>query len=269
MIRIKCIMLSACVLFAFCKKAFSQEHIDTVNVTLRKTTSIVFSYPIVNVDRGSSDVIAQKVKGANNTLQLKASRGYFPETNVTVITDDGRLHHFYIHYDDSPSTQILFIDKNGNHVQFEDRKTALQFETAIDQIFNDRSSGSIRKKSKFKVQLVAKAIYVQEDVIYLKIHISNHSNISYDIESIRFFVRDKKKVKRTAAQEIEINPLYTSTDVSFITGNETVTKVYALQKFTIADAKTFDIELCEKSGGRNLKLRLTNHAIIQARRLPK
>lgn len=263
---IKTSLILALVIFCF-SNSLSQVSIDTVHITFRKTTSIVFRYPIVNVDRGSADVIAQKVKGSENTLQVKAAKRAFPETNLTVITADGSLHHFYIHYADDPSIQVYSIGVD-EIVQFDGKKSALEFEIATDRILNDRSSGSIAKDSMFKVKLALKGIYIHDDVIFYKLQIRNKSNVKYDVQSLRFFIRDKKRMKRTASQEIEAHPVYIRNEVKAIKSNSKVDVVYALQKFTIPDAKTLDIEAFEKNGGRNLKLRMGNQTIVNAEMLP-
>jgi len=54
-----------------------------------KTTNIIFPYSIVSVDIGSRDVLAQKAKGVENILQIKAARDSFPQTNISIITADG------------------------------------------------------------------------------------------------------------------------------------------------------------------------------------
>jgi hypothetical protein len=75
-------------------------------------------------------------------------------------------------------------------------------------------------------------------------------------------------VKRTASQERELTPVFVSTEPE-IKGKSTLRAVYVLEKFTIPDAKTLDIELFEKNGGRNLKLRIKNRTIVNAKKLLK
>ncbi|PZU80273.1 MAG: hypothetical protein DI528_22635 [Shinella sp.] len=41
--------------------------------------------------------------------------------------------------------------------------------------------------------------------------------------------------------------------------------VYALEKFTIPDAKRLHIEVFEKNGGRNLELSIRNKTIVNAK----
>src|SRR4051794_30412871 len=67
-----------------------------LKITLNKTTILVFPYAIKGVDRGSADVLAQKAKGVENILLLKAGKENFSETNLSVITADGKLYSFLL-----------------------------------------------------------------------------------------------------------------------------------------------------------------------------
>lgn len=251
-----------------CQYAFPQGNIDTVDISFLKTTSIIFQYPIVNVDRGSSDVIAQKVKDVQNILQIKAARRSFPATNVTVITTDGSLHHFFIGYSESPAKQVYRMNDKTLSAQLHSGRSEIAYEIATDGILNSTSKETIARGKDFRIKLAVSGIYAHDDMMFFKIHIRNKSNIKYDIQSFRFFVRDKKKLKRTSIQEIELTPLYIRNETSVVNGNSSCDIVYVLNKFTIPDAKTLDIELFEKNGGRNLKVRLDNHSIVKAHNLP-
>jgi conjugative transposon TraN protein len=258
------------VLLAICSThyTFSQETKQRIDITFSKTTSIVFQYPIVNVDRGSDDVIAQKVKEVENTLQVKAARRDFPETNLTVITADGKLHHFYVNYSDHPDRQTFSLNTNSI-VDFTSGVNLILYERKVDKILARAVNGSRRRDAKFGIKFSLNEIYIDEDEIFYDITIRNKSNIRYDIQSMRFFIRDRKRVKRTVAQEIELVKSYVSADISRVSGHGSLRVVYVLKKFTIPDAKSLDIELFEKNGGRNLKLRIDNQRIVKAKRLPK
>jgi len=102
-------LLGWCLVVALALKAKCQSNVEAqnVDVTYNKTSSIVFPAIIKSVDRGSRDVLAQKAKGVENVLQVKAARKDFPQTNLTVITDDGVLHHFTVNYSEQPATLTL------------------------------------------------------------------------------------------------------------------------------------------------------------------
>src|SRR3954470_10418956 len=74
-----------------------------LKITLNKTTNIIFPYAIKSVDRGSADVLAQKAKGVENILLVKAGRENFPQTNLSVVTADGKLYSFILDYISNPS----------------------------------------------------------------------------------------------------------------------------------------------------------------------
>lgn len=74
-----------------------------LELAVRKTTHLVFPYPIISVDRGSGDILARKAKGTDNILQVKAARTDFAQTSLTVITADGKLYGFLADYQPEPS----------------------------------------------------------------------------------------------------------------------------------------------------------------------
>ena len=43
-----------------------------LTIAVNKTTNLIFPYAIKSVDRGSADVLAQKAKGVENILLVKA-----------------------------------------------------------------------------------------------------------------------------------------------------------------------------------------------------
>ena len=261
-------MILLCLVVGSVSTGVAQNVTDTVNVSFSKTTSIIFEYPVVNVDRGSRDLIAQKLAEVENILQLKAGRRNFSETNLTVITADGTLHHFYVSYSDRPATQVYRVSDRPISARFDGSRTDVEYEIATDRIQNLHSPGLIAKDKGFRITFAVRGIYVHEDMLFLRIFLRNKSNIKYDIQSMRFFVRDKKTFRRTASQEIELRPLYVRNETKSISGNGSVDVVFVFQKFTIPDSKTLDIELFERNGGRNLEIHIDNHAIIKAERLP-
>ena len=105
-------------------------------------------------------------------------------------------------------------------------------------------------------------------MIYYQLDLQNGSPIDYDINFLRFYIRDKKKAKRTAVQENEITPLYVAGNISCLKANTHNSIVVALNKFTIPDAKYLAIEIVEKNSGRNLLMKVNNRKIIKAISLP-
>ncbi len=252
-------------------EAQPNNHVQSIEVTFNKTSSLVFPTVIKSVDRGSRDVLAQKAKGVENVLQLKAARPGFTETNLTVITADGRIHHFTVNYSKEPVAQVVNIgdddsaDDDLQKLIFQSMMTESELEKYASRIVNIKRSIRFIGESKHKIGLSLNGIYIRDNTIFYHFRISNSSNINYDIDFLRFFVQDKAKVKRTASQEVDMKPVYVYGDDQQIVANTVQDIVYALEKFTIPDAKRLHIEMFERNGGRNLELFIRNKTIVNAK----
>jgi conjugative transposon TraN protein len=245
------------------------EESTPLAITFNKTTSIIFPTVIKSVDRGSRDVLAQKAKGVENVLQLKAAREEFPETNLTVITADGTIHQFTIKYAKEPARLVMTLNGNTEDhpmpLIFESQLTESAIENCAKRIVDTKRSLRQIRDANNKIHLALNGIYIKENVIFYRFEIKNASNINYDVDFLRFYIHDKAKVKRTASQEVEVKPVYVSGNINTIKGHTATTAVYALEKFTIPDAKRLVIEMFEKNGGRNVKLQIKNKTIVNAR----
>ncbi len=242
-----------------------------LEITYNKTVSLLFPTVIKSVDRGSRDVLAQKVKGVENVLQLKAARENFSETNITVITADGTIHQFTVNYVNAPTT--LVVDARGERFEasarppliFQADMTESDMEYRASSIAEQKRSIRFIKEGKYKMQLSLRGIYIEENIIFYHFRIDNNSNINYDVDFLRFYIQDQKKAKRTASQEVDVKPVYIYGQDRLVPGKSSVDIVYALEKFTIPDAKHLVIEMFEKNGGRNLNLFIKNRTIVNAR----
>ncbi len=247
--------------------AITQE----IQISYSNTTSLVFPHPILSVDRGSADILAQKAKGVQNVLQLKAAQEDFSKTNLTVITSDGMLYCFSLCYEEHPpllTFSFASMQHPGKIVLDDELINAEEVKRNAELALHERSTSTIYKQEEYGIGLALTGRYIHDDIIYYRIRLSNTSPISYDIGQLRFFVRDQKRSKRTASQEIEILPVAVIPDAMKIAAHSDLTIVYALPKFTIPDKKNLIIELAEKHGGRHLQLKLKNRKAAKVIPLP-
>lgn len=251
---------------------FYEDQYKNLQIGCSKTTSIVFPYPIKSIDKGSADVLVQKAKGAENVLLVKAAKQYFFQTNLTVVTSDSKLYVFVLNYDEdcpdlnikaenaaAASKEVLFASGNENQKKIE--------QSAWLALSKKIKTGGL-KKSKFQIKLEVSGIFIHEDVLYLRAAFENKSKINYDIDQLRFFIRDQRKSKRTASQEIEIQPLYCTSSSAVIPDKSEVVKVFALEKFTIPENKLLTLQLLEKSGGRHLEVSIKKNLADKVIPLP-
>lgn len=207
-----------------------------VKIATDKTTSLVFPFSVRHVDRGSKDVLVQQVKEADHILLLKAATPNFPETNLSVVTSDGSVYSFVICHSSQPETPVYYVPS------MKDDNVATYANSLLD---NPRSLGGVKDK-RWDMEAKVNGIYIRDQVIYYQLLLYNRSPIDYDIDLLRFYIRDKKKSKRTAVQENELTPLYLSGNIQQVKAGHHSMIVVALDKFTIQDAKYLAIQLLEK-----------------------
>jgi conjugative transposon TraN protein len=230
-----------------------------IDISHQQTTSLLFPYPIASVDRGSRDILAQKPKGVENVLQIKAAQEQFMQSNLTVVTTDGRLYNFQVCYNHEPAS-LAYDFRHGDKqvlVSLTDIEKADRINALASAAYHDRNRISL-KESGYDISLLITGMFVADDHFFYRITVSNESNISYDIDQLRFFVKDQKRSKRTASQEVEIVPLAYWNVIEKVPAKSIETFVVVLPKFTIPDRKNLYLQLTERSGGRHLQMKVRN-----------
>ncbi len=230
----------------------------TLGITTDKTISLVFPFSILHVDRGAKDIIVQQVQEADNILLVKAASVAFPESNLSVITNDGSIYSFVINYEQNPVKLIYDLPINK-------KVSIISYAKGI--LDNPRLQTGMRVKKLGMIARIA-GIYIKDDVVYYQLKLDNLSPIDYTFDVLRFYIKDKKKQKRTAVQEIELKPLYTIGSTKEVKAHTSSVIVVAFEKFTIPDAKYMGVQMLEKNGGRHLLIKVNNRKIIKAKILP-
>lgn len=227
-------------------------------ISTEKTTSLIFPFAIRHVDRGSQSILAQQVKEVPTILLVKAAFNSFNETNLSVVTDDGSIYAFDVCYDTKPGVLVHYLP-------IDNKATTAMYANGI--LDNQRVTKGI-EDHKWKTDAAIKGIYIKNDVIFYQLSISNNSPVDYTIDLIRFYIRDKKKTKRTAVQETELKPVCIVGNTKLVKANSKSVLVFAVEKFTVPDAKYMTVQINEKNGGRHFNMRIKNRKIMKAVTLP-
>lgn len=248
-----------------------------IQVTYDKTSHLIFPSAIRYVDLGSEYLIAGKAEDAENVLRVKAAiKDFGPETNFSVITDDGRFYSFDAYYSACPSTlsyNLLVmqkaVDKSaGQEVLFEELgNSSPSLAGLIMETIYKKDKGIIKHigSKSFGIEFTLKAIYIHDGKYYFHTQLENRTAVPFQIDFINFKVVDKKTAKRTVVQERAIVPLRIYKPLDAISGTTTDQNVFLLDQFTLADDKILLIEIFEKNGGRHQRLQVENSDLIKAR----
>ncbi len=267
LLRVGCIVCTSLLLL----EARSQSTvIHQLHVTDNKTSSLVFEANIDHVDLGSPDVLAQSIKGIDNVLKVKAARrAKFPETNITVITKDGVMHSFKVNYAEVIENTTVEVGRGEHHsvplpIHFSTQLTSSFKEAAVKSILTEKPFLRMSDKSG-KVSLQLKGIFIQDKTMFYRLELTNASPIRYDIANLRWYIKDKKQIKRTAIQEVPLHPVFVhGLDSAVVKGHHSQEIIFAFDKFTLPDSKKVIIEVMEEKGGRHLELSVKSKMIVRA-----
>ena len=230
----------------------------SLGISTNKTTTLVFPFTILHVDRGTKDILVQPIKEAENILLVKAAAKDFRETNLSVVTGDGNIYSFIVRYDGQPENWVFHLPA----------QTSASIATYANSILINPKTLHGPRSKKWNIHLRLTGIYIKEDVIYYQLKMENQSPIDYGVDFIRFYLKDRKKGKRTSLQENELKPLYLAGNSSRIVADDASVIVVALEKFTLPDSKYLAIEINEQNGGRHLNMKVGNRDIMRAIPLP-
>ncbi|MEC4053871.1 conjugative transposon protein TraN [Myroides odoratimimus] len=247
-----------------------------VELTQNKTTHILFPSSIEYVDLGSSEIIASKVEVTSSVLRLKTITEDISPTNFTVITNDGKYYSFNATYKGQP-TQLSY-----DLTKFENQNSKQQSEVLFKDLGNTsptladlfmkaiikRNKKELNIKSKsYGVEARLKSIYTQDGKLYFHLSINNKSNLPYEVDYISFRIKDRRTSKRTTMQEMSLKPIRSYSDAQTINIQSKQDNVFMLDQFTLSDKQMLLIEINEKNGVRNQKIRVLKHNVLSSKQI--
>lgn len=259
-----------------------------------KTVHVLFPSPVTYIDIGSTDIIAGKAAGAENVVRVKAAvRNFAAETNLTVITEDGGFFTFDVRYAENPvlSTVDLAAQKPQPHEAEEPsasgvpqpeatapegrvllREVGREKPATVKRLLSDiyrrnRTDAKGIRTKKYGIEVEVKGIYVHNDVIYIHTCISNGTNISFEVDTRRFVVEDRRQARRTAQQRTALEILRVCNDPAVVRGHQRQRTVFALPKLTIPNDKVLRLEIIERDGARHQSVEISAKALLDAKLL--
>ncbi|CAN5389544.1 hypothetical protein BH11BAC5_BH11BAC5_23920 [soil metagenome] len=230
------------------------------------TSNLLFPYAVKSVDRGSAHILVQKAKGVENILQVKAAQKGFDQTNLSVVTSDGKFYSFLVDYAAMPgSLNLTFINDTVNAFLSSEPISEAELEK-ISKLVKIHPDFLHKKMTEQEMWLSLNAIYLSDSLMWFKIRLTNNSQITYLPEDVRFFIRDRKRAKRTARQERELWPVYFQPPAQ-VNGEQALDFVGGFPPFTIPASQELIIRVGERNGGRMLQLPIHYRTILKARRM--
>lgn len=253
--------------------AVSGKDLPTFYIPLKSTTHIISPEPVNYMDISSRDVEGEltdrkicRIKPLPNTLKdgdqftVTIVANSFITVYKLICSDkpDYSLESFVITID---PMKAVSLDLNNQLDEKEFRNIAIH-------IFSKNRNKKIEKTAAYDLKLWISRIFVVEDYIFLDVEMANKSKLQFDIDEIRFKLKDKKIAKATVSQDIELHPAFALYPAQDGIVRKNWRNIYAFKKFTFPTDKVFTIEFTEKQvSGRKITLKMPYKKLLQAETL--
>ena len=208
---------------------------------------------------------------SNEGEKTKISASFLNGDNIGIITVVGQsfIAQYKAVYRNSNSLNTV----TNFHIQAEDMQP-LEFSKmafsnfelrkyAMSIIQKKSEKNPIREEKNLKLTVQLNNVYVISDYIFLDMTFKNNTNLSYDIEALKFSIEDKKIHKATNNQSIEMNPLFQLNPQKHFRKN--FRNIYVFKKFTYPNSKVMMIRLIEEQlSGRTIEMKVNYSDILKA-----
>ena len=242
----------------------SPEPIQYVDLSTLKLTG---DLPATNIAR----IRITDSPESNETEKIKKQTTFISGQNIGVITVVGQsfIAQYKVIYRNSENlntvTNIHIQPENMQPIEF-NKMVFSNLELrkfAMDIIQKKSEEHPIREEKNLKLNVQLNNVYVMSDYIFLDMTFKNNSNLSYDIEDLKFSIEDKKIYKATNNQSIEMIPIFQLNPQKHFRKN--FRNIYVFKKFTFPNSKVMMIRLIEEQlSGRTIEMKVNYSDILKA-----
>ena len=237
-----------------------------LQITTRYTTNILFPSAIFRVDLGTEDVLAKKMDKTENVLLLKANRKGMEPTNVSVYLADGKFYSFAVTYGDSLASYNYSFSAPASRAQYTGILTNTDHLDADAATIATLHARDHLSTSSGRVHLRLNGIFLKDNLLWLNLRARNASPIDFQPAVLHFSIRDRKRLRRTATQSIDLSPVYIPAD-SALSADHATSLIAALKPFTLSRDKQLVVEWREAGDGRRVRLTIRGHHLLHAKRI--
>lgn|GEM_PF-469971 len=237
-------------------------------VTGRKMTNVIFPVNISSGVRVSRDVLVQKVKGVENVIELKALKKDFAPTNLSIYGNDGALYSFVLRYveDTTVLDYRVVSDSSGGlaTVRLSGWPVAPEQLRKDARLLASRHGFLHRRATNDGLQLTLRGVYLRDSLLWLSLDLRDRTSMGIGVGGLRISTEDKRRVKRTATQELEITPVFADR-ISALPASGRLAIAVALHPFVLGRGKRLVLEVFDRGADRRVLLRVKGKRLMRTR----
>lgn len=269
------ILFGSLMLASFFLEAQNVSSLDTIFANDYKNVALFFTHPIRQGITGADNfafTYNREKQQFFGLLQAKPGKA----SNLLIINADGSVFSYIVSYKEQLDKLNHFVPQSES-IGFEQPKfTENSGSTNVANLFTDKTFyyerfcsylltrkqkiGSIQKRKNGIVLSLENIVFDKEE-LYFVIKIENKSSLDYDLNFLDISTQTRKQGKKKSLQRISQLPNFKYDIPTKVAENEIKRMVFVLSKFSLSNDKMVVLELNEKNGERNIKLKVSNKYI--------
>ena len=263
------IIMTACHAFAQ-QTASGTKKSDLPVVYLPDNLSVHFvsPEPIQYVDISSKNILGDLP--VKNILRIKYRTDSTNSDGVVTIVGEKFIAQYHIVHSPADGgaiqTDIDILPQDLKPLDIGIGLSQPELKNYATQLLAKKSE-QLRKAKAYGLKATLNHVYTLGDYIFLDIGYENSTNLSYDLDELRFKIEDKKVTKATNVQSLEIKPDFTLFDIPSF--KKHYRNIFVFKKFTFPGNKLLNIQLDEKQlSGRVITLSIPYKDVLEADMIP-
>ncbi|WP_462265665.1 DUF4138 domain-containing protein [Mucilaginibacter sp.] len=229
---------------------------DTAYVSRDKTTALFFKSAVKIISKPSSDFDVTQKEDA--LITIKAIDADFAPTRINVQdVSTAKIYHIPVEYSYGRAGRSIKID-GASPMTVRVIKTAdFSYSAVVTQLAEGKRKDVVDHEKTGGVKAWVDKLSLAGNRIFFRLDIRNKSNLPYEIDFVRFYIRDLKTVARMATHEQEIVPLITTLHKkTSIAHKQEIAKVFGFHRFSLSEDQALNVELYERNGNRHIYLQI-------------
>lgn len=255
------------ILCVYSTSTLAQQKLDTIYANDQKNVALFFPDPVRQGITGAAHFVFtynREKEQYFGLIQAKPGK----ESNLLVITGDGKVYSYILKHNDSLPKLNYFIAESesiGNEAPSivdatpnmdpvsKTEKRLLYFENFSRYLLKLRPENlRVKRKKGLKVQL--QRIVHQNSEVYLVIEVTNNSEVDFEIDYLNVYRVNGNKKRKASYQRLQQEVIYRYKMPKAIAVGDTQKFVCVLSKFVLGDGEKLMLELNELKGNRKVIL---------------
>jgi conjugative transposon TraN protein len=255
--------------------AVNENNIQQFNISLNATTHIISPEPILYADISTPEVegdIQEKnivrIKPASTAITANESFTITIVTRVFVAVYKLTVVNPVKAVSDSTATTYAIAIDPTKTIQLNQSNALSQpqcYELSMQALAKKRRLKHLHTKA-YGMSVWMNNIYIVGDYLLFDIGVKNKSKLPFDLDELRFKIKDRFTVNASISQELELQPVFQLYGHANTVIEGSWRNFYIFKKFTFPTQKIFTLQLTEQQiSGRKVELMIDYNKVLHAR----